>query len=130
MSTGCYKFSRYKTGKLEAAVGTNSSGSSSNAKTDSQQAAAATEATTGEQASSSEDAKPVLLVPPGDLTSVLSMAESFYWVSLGIKVLGLGLLGLERSRFWRDSRAKGRATVALTCCVYWHVTNLHAVSTS
>lgn len=66
---GCYKFSRYKTGKLDA---NNSNNSSSNAgKQGAQQAA-----------SSSEDAKPLLVVPKGaDVDSVLAMAEAFYWVS-------------------------------------------------
>jgi hypothetical protein len=70
---GCYKFSRYKTGKLDASSNSSNSNSSSSneGKQDAQQ-----------DTSSSEDSKPQLVVPKGaDVDSVLAMAEAFYWVS-------------------------------------------------
>lgn len=66
---GCYKFTRYKTGKLDQK-------SSKDAVSPEGQKAggAAAEPVGG-------DAKPVLLTPPGSNVSlVMAMAEAIYWV--------------------------------------------------
>lgn len=64
---GCYKFTRYKTGKLDAAAATNSTSANGNTSAADKAAAA--------------DGKPVLVIPEGaDVEGVLSMATAFYWV--------------------------------------------------
>lgn len=95
LSTGCYTFSRYKTGKLDAtaaAAAGNNNSSSSDVKTDPQQAAAA-------EAPSSEEAKPVLVVPDSGISCVLNMAEAFYWVSPAAQPHQVGHLEHSRGLF-------------------------------
>ncbi len=78
MSPGCYKFSRYKTGKLDSNNNSGSDSSSSTAvKEGSTQAEASSSTTAG-----SDESKPLLVAPTGaDTKAVVAMAEAFYWVS-------------------------------------------------
>lgn len=68
---GCYKFSRYKTGKLDANSNSNSTS------TPGQEGGSSQSGCPG-----SDDSKPLLVVLAGvDTASVMALAEAFYWVS-------------------------------------------------
>jgi hypothetical protein len=68
---GCYKFSRYKTGKLDANSTSNSTS------TPGQEGGSSQPGSSG-----SDDSKPLLVAPAGvDTASVMALAEAFYWVS-------------------------------------------------
>lgn len=65
---GCYKFTRYKSGKLDTANNTNS------------KEAGDQTAANGAVAADGSDGKPMLVAPKGaDVKAAMAMAEAFYW---------------------------------------------------
>lgn len=66
--TGCYKFTRYKSGKLDTASNSNSNEAGDQA------------AANGAVATDGSEGKPMLVPPKGsDMKAAMAMAEAFYW---------------------------------------------------